>query len=124
DICLNRRGVASDSVIEMLHLTPIPLALWRLAPEFAAKLLMSDSIWLPDVAEALSSIERSRPVFAFVHSMHPHDAIYESDCSLIPRLSEQVVAAHANDDRTAKKPSAYVSTIECLNAQLLELIDA
>lgn len=124
DICLSRKPIVPNEVVAMLHMTPLPLLLWRVSPEFAAGLLFegAETAWLPDVAKTIETMKGQ--LFVFAHLLLPHDTIYHADCTLRDDAADLATAAWEQPDRIALKRDAYISTTECINSQTLEFIDS
>jgi len=102
-------------VVEILHNTPVVIALRYLSPELVKVNLHDMSI--PRLFEELIKFDDEQ-VFTFAHVLYPHDPVYNEDCSRIEGEFERSMAARTLNDRMLKDQDAYRSTVVCVNRQL------
>jgi MFS family permease len=113
--CLNPSAVIPLEVIEVLHNTPVMIALRYIWPEILA--IADQAADIPSTLNGLSTMVE-RPVVAFVHFYYPHDALLRADCSRRDSSLEQQMVARDEKDRLVSNVEAYRETIVCINRQL------
>ena len=119
DSCIKSTPTGAISVSEaevgLLQLTAAFPILRRLVPD----LLSFDFTNLSDIIPRLD-FASSRPVFLFAHILSPHPPQrFNARCGLLERVEFDL----AGDDYSAVA-AGYLNDLRCLNAQILETVDA
>ena len=110
DFCLNslERVPTSELDLELIKMTPLRLLL----PQFVVSTERGNVGFL---IRQLDQVYSRQPVFLFAHTMPPHPPFeWNPDCSKKKQLP---------DLQSWERPAEYVSNIECVNRQLLQLAD-
>ena len=115
DRCLSPYSSLPSDVVELLHNTPVIIALRYIKPTLVQINLHDASI--PNVFAKLAESENQQ-VFAFAHVLYPHDTVYKEDCTRIENAVERSLGARTLGDRMLKDEDAYRSTVKCINRQL------
>jgi hypothetical protein len=112
DICLDSEATIWNDTFAagILRLTPLQPLIQSLA-------LVTPVETLRDMRKRLELLPQNQPLIVFVHTLLPHEPIYDSSCNISPLAGKKDNLVKTDPEARA----AYVATVRCVNMTILDM---